>query len=168
MGSVLTTTLTIAFIQHSCNNTLMPYLSTYASRLFSATSSHCWYCGKVTAESDQTVDHIIPSVRNGSNLLFNIVPACRRCNSQKGSMPINEFRIRLAFWRAGFKVNWLRTGPEITEFDFLFWGERNNLFPPLVAPLPDPPPKQFPPSPEDIEFDKILDEFNRAWMEYPS
>ncbi len=42
----------------------------------------CAYCGQ---PSDYlTPDHVVPLSRGGRNVLSNIVPACRACNSRKG------------------------------------------------------------------------------------
>jgi 5-methylcytosine-specific restriction endonuclease McrA len=38
------------------------------------------------------IDHRIPLTRGGSNLIDNILPACRRCNRRKGTMTEEEFR----------------------------------------------------------------------------
>lgn len=57
----------------------------------------CAYCGsKVLVE----IDHRIPLTRGGSNLIDNILPACRRCNRRKGTMTEDEFRAFLQRERA--------------------------------------------------------------------
>jgi hypothetical protein len=43
----------------------------------------CVYCG---AGAD-TVDHVIPRRAGGSDQPRNLVPACRSCNSKKGTLP---------------------------------------------------------------------------------
>ena len=49
----------------------------------------CAYCGsKVLIE----IDHRTPLARGGSNLIENILPACRRCNRRKHLMTEDEFR----------------------------------------------------------------------------
>jgi len=49
----------------------------------------CAYCGsKVLIE----IDHRTPLTRGGSNLIENLLPACRRCNRRKGTMTEEEFR----------------------------------------------------------------------------
>jgi len=52
----------------------------------------CAYCGsKLLIE----IDHRVPLIRGGSNLIDNILPACRRCNRRKNRMTEEEFRERL-------------------------------------------------------------------------
>jgi len=49
----------------------------------------CAYCGsKALIE----IDHRTPLARGGSNLIENILPACRRCNRRKHLMTEEEFR----------------------------------------------------------------------------
>lgn len=44
----------------------------------------CVYCGK-RAKGHLTQDHITPLSQGGNHTLSNIVPACRSCNSKKGT-----------------------------------------------------------------------------------
>ncbi len=50
----------------------------------------CHYCGKPKAD---TVDHVVPLVRGGTNYEGNLVPACRSCNSRKQDRLVIEFRL---------------------------------------------------------------------------
>lgn len=55
----------------------------------------CAYCVRVTI---LTADHRIPLCRTElkpTNWIANILPACRRCNSRKGRMTEEEFRVWL-------------------------------------------------------------------------
>jgi 5-methylcytosine-specific restriction endonuclease McrA len=45
-------------------------------------SYRCAYCGK---DTKLELDHIVPISRGGKHAIENIVPACRSCNSSKGS-----------------------------------------------------------------------------------
>lgn len=51
-------------------------------------SRTCTYCDAPC----ETVDHIIPLVHGGTNHEGNLTPACRRCNSTKGSKLLAEWR----------------------------------------------------------------------------
>jgi 5-methylcytosine-specific restriction endonuclease McrA len=57
----------------------------------------CTYCGDNTLIE---IDHRVPLARGGSNLIENIVPACRRCNRRKHLMTEEEFRALLRAERA--------------------------------------------------------------------
>jgi 5-methylcytosine-specific restriction endonuclease McrA len=48
----------------------------------------CVYCQAVPAD---TVDHIVPVSRGGTNYRKNLVPACRSCNSSKSARDVHEF-----------------------------------------------------------------------------
>lgn len=52
------------------------------SRLVLERDGHvCTYCGGVA----DTADHVLPRYRGGGDDLGNLVAACRRCNSAKGT-----------------------------------------------------------------------------------
>jgi 5-methylcytosine-specific restriction endonuclease McrA len=47
----------------------------------------CYLCGcnwDALPSKDQTIDHIIPLSKGGTNWPANLAPACRSCNSKKG------------------------------------------------------------------------------------
>jgi len=48
------------------------------------------YCAYCPAPAD-TKDHDVPLARGGSNGIDNIVPACRSCNSRKGTRTGDEW-----------------------------------------------------------------------------
>ena len=49
-------------------------------------------CGYCFASPANTIDHIIPLSRNGSNFIGNIMPACGNCNYSKGPKTIVEWK----------------------------------------------------------------------------
>lgn len=105
------------------------------------TGGHCFYCGTTPIGVQQCVDHFTPTRKGGSDKLENLVPACRSCNSAKGGMMIEEFRmsrrLRLAYGRgvppmSNAAAHWLLDkGMDI--FDgippVVFWFEREGLKP---------------------------------------
>lgn len=52
----------------------------------------CIYCG---SEDSLEVEHRIPLARGGSNHPANLAPACRSCNSSKGTKTETEFKVFL-------------------------------------------------------------------------
>ncbi len=51
----------------------------------------CHYCGKKFAAKDLTMDHVVPVARGGSSTKGNVVPSCRKCNSEKKLVtPVEE------------------------------------------------------------------------------
>ena len=55
----------------------------------------CAYCA---AECNITRDHIIPVHNNGTDYIFNVVPACSRCNSSKGASDVVDWYTRQSFY----------------------------------------------------------------------
>jgi len=53
----------------------------------------CSYCGEA---GRLEADHRLPLSRGGTNLIDNILPACRSCNGRKHKMTEEEFRVLLA------------------------------------------------------------------------
>lgn len=54
----------------------------------SGISSHwCVYCNKRA----NTLDHLVPVRRGGPHTMQNLVPACVRCNSNKGGLLIQQW-----------------------------------------------------------------------------
>lgn len=54
----------------------------------------CHYCGKNlehAKRSEQTVDHVVPRSRDGSNKMSNLVMACPGCNTTKGDQTPTEW-----------------------------------------------------------------------------
>lgn len=48
----------------------------------------CVYCGRPA----DTIDHVLPLVRGGTNYEGNLAPACRRCNSSKSGRMVIEWK----------------------------------------------------------------------------
>lgn len=59
------------------------------SRLKNRLLGRCGYC-KVNQAN--TIDHIIPLLRGGSNYIGNIMPACGACNYSKQHKTLVEWR----------------------------------------------------------------------------
>ncbi len=64
-------------------------------RAFQIYGAHCFHCDKFHAPSDlgaMTRDHVVPLVADGSDLLHNLLFACKPCNASKGRNGIVSFR----------------------------------------------------------------------------
>ena len=51
----------------------------------------CVYCGGTYELNELTLDHVIPRSFGGEDLSSNLVPACRKCNQEKGSQHWKSF-----------------------------------------------------------------------------
>lgn len=58
-------------------------------KLLRRTLGKCYYCTKNEANS---IDHVLPLSRGGTNFIGNIVPACGSCNYSKGPRTIAEWK----------------------------------------------------------------------------
>jgi 5-methylcytosine-specific restriction endonuclease McrA len=66
-------------------------------RLFARDRNVCGYCGLRFAESELTIEHIVPASRGGQFEWANVVTACRSCNARKGNRLPEEARMPLVY-----------------------------------------------------------------------
>lgn len=64
----------------------------------------CIYCG----ERADTIDHVVPLVRGGTNYEGNLAPCCKPCNSRKGGLTVAEWRTGKRLPRMTNAVMWAR------------------------------------------------------------
>ena len=43
----------------------------------------CHHCGGKFAQKELTMDHLIPIIRGGKSTKVNLVPSCKKCNSER-------------------------------------------------------------------------------------
>ena len=65
----------------------------------------CAYCPNPA----DTIDHVVPLVRGGTNYEGNLVPACRRCNSSKCARILMEWRTGESAPRMAKPIEWKRS-----------------------------------------------------------
>lgn len=53
----------------------------------------CHHCGEKFIPADLTMDHLLPVIRGGKSTKGNLVPSCKKCNSER--------KHRLPFEQAG-------------------------------------------------------------------
>lgn len=58
---------------------------------------HCAYCGVELSEETLVIDHVTPKSSGGTNNIQNLLPACRSCNSIKGTKTVEQFRLYISF-----------------------------------------------------------------------
>ena len=100
--------LTVGALRERLNKNGIPFLEPHTTpvkrvrrvqicpdAIFGKTNGKCWFCGKafgVQLPDPPTVDPLIPQCKGGSSKSENLVPACRRCNADKGDLDIEAFR----------------------------------------------------------------------------
>jgi 5-methylcytosine-specific restriction protein A len=51
----------------------------------------CHHCGKKFPAANLTMDHLVPIIRGGKSTKGNLVPSCKKCNSdRKHRLPFEE------------------------------------------------------------------------------
>ncbi len=43
----------------------------------------CHHCGEKYPPGDLTMDHLVPIIRGGKSTKGNLVPSCKKCNSER-------------------------------------------------------------------------------------
>lgn len=92
----------------------------------SAWNNCCAYCGQPPIDdSSLTIDHVKPKSKGGEDRTSNVIPACKECNSRKGSenwlawYRMQSFYTVYGEWRIR---QWLKSG----EADFGPWDEEDS------------------------------------------
>ena len=68
----------------------------FREQVYQKYNGHCAYCGCELEYKDMQVDHVISVYgKDGSNDLYNLMPACRMCNFYKSTFTVDEFRKNL-------------------------------------------------------------------------
>jgi len=66
----------------------------FREEIYKAWNHECGYCG----DTATSLDHIVPRFKSGSSNCHNLLPACRRCNSNKGSDDMEEWYSKQEFF----------------------------------------------------------------------
>ena len=51
----------------------------------------CYYCEKILASKEVTMDHVVPLSQGGKSVKSNLVVACKDCNNKKKNMTTIEW-----------------------------------------------------------------------------
>lgn len=69
--------------------------------IFDRDNAICHLCDLIVERKHATIDHIVPVVHSGPHTRANVALAHRSCNSSRKTMPVEEYRARLAKRRQG-------------------------------------------------------------------
>ena len=53
----------------------------------------CYHCNKKFPAEELTMDHLVPLARGGRTGKNNVVPSCKKCNSQKSFKTLVELKL---------------------------------------------------------------------------
>ncbi len=97
--------------------------------IFFRDRNRCQYCGRVFAQHELNLDHVVPLSRGGASTWENVVCACIACNGRKGSRTPHEagmLLVRTPKRPAGhpiLRAGWI--GPRYEEWrtflDVAYW-----------------------------------------------
>lgn len=63
----------------------MPSNKNWRKTIWQKSNNLCAHCGKKVPPTQQTVDHVIPTILGGGNDPRNLMPLCYKCNKSKAS-----------------------------------------------------------------------------------
>ena len=90
----------------------------------------CAYCGKDLDFETLRLDHVTPKAKGGGNGVKNLLPCCNNCNSKKGTLDLESFRLRFSFQNCvhgiSFTTEQIRFLKENNVFEL--WGIDLGLF----------------------------------------
>jgi hypothetical protein len=80
-----------------------PYTSEELIQRFALFDNCCAYCCKKVI---LTIDHFVSLISGGADALYNIVPACGKCNHRKSKTPVDKWYCRQTFFNSD-RLNFL-------------------------------------------------------------
>lgn len=96
--SFLETPSIIAIKGHGFNPAKQGRVALTNKTLFGRDRHICAYCGNHFPNAGQlSRDHIIPRSKGGIDDWMNVVSACKRCNTRKGSKSLKEAKLELIY-----------------------------------------------------------------------
>lgn len=57
----------------------------------------CYYCKRKMPKSQLTMDHMYPRSTGGPTLTQNLIPSCKKCNSEKSDMTFQQYMVFRSF-----------------------------------------------------------------------
>lgn len=52
----------------------------------------CCYCGNIVDEKEMTLDHMYPQDFGGPTITNNLLPCCKKCNTEKGNLTARQYK----------------------------------------------------------------------------
>jgi len=96
--SYLETPSIIAIKGHGLNPARQGRVTLTNKTLFGRDRHICAYCGNHFPNTGQlSRDHIVPRSKGGVDDWMNVVSACKRCNTHKGSKSLKEAKLELIY-----------------------------------------------------------------------
>lgn len=68
---------------------------TERKELWRRAHGRCWYCGSSVKRKEFRLEHQEPFSKGGADSNRNLVVSCAKCDGEKGSMGVEEYRLKL-------------------------------------------------------------------------
>lgn len=65
------------------------------AKIFARDQYVCFYCNKACTTQELTLDHIVPKSKGGDSSAYNLISACKSCNSWKNDFLPEELGITI-------------------------------------------------------------------------
>lgn len=72
----------------------------YSLTYFMKGKNFCYYCKSPIPRDEITMDHMYPRSVGGPTIPQNLIPSCKRCNSQKSDMTFEQYKTYLSLGSA--------------------------------------------------------------------
>jgi len=80
----------------------------------------CAYCGGASGDNKLETEHVFPKSKGGTDKVSNLVPACRKCNEDKGSKTLSQWESLLSLEsESKLRDARLRSIPKIEKQSYL-------------------------------------------------
>ena len=94
---------------YSFQNTI--YNLTY----FMKGKNYCYYCKRTIPRNKITMDHMYPRSTGGPTIPQNLIPSCKRCNSEKSDMTFAQYQTYLNLSSFSERKSYLSTITSLKE-----------------------------------------------------
>ena len=79
----------------------------YALTYFMKGKRFCYYCKSKIPKSEITMDHMYPRSTGGPSIPQNLIPSCKKCNSEKADMTFEQYQTFLSISSSVLKKQYL-------------------------------------------------------------
>lgn len=93
--------------------------------MIQASPVFCFYCGIPIGNKTATRDHVQPLSRGGSRHGKNLVWCCNQCNTDKGCLSLEEYRVVIAFRKGHVWTNLSFPGEIQSRRKWKKWRRKN-------------------------------------------
>ena len=87
----------------------------YNLTYFMKGKNYCYYCKRTIPRNKITMDHMYPRSTGGPTIPQNLIPSCKRCNSEKSDMTFAQYQTYLNLSSFSERKSYLSTITSLKE-----------------------------------------------------